>query len=126
MTKNHKRSLIFLVLLAGFFIIFEGRLLEPTNYLKCEMNKKDFYLKIIQRTYVAEEYLDKDYKLQVADFELGIKENYMSFVKQGDVTYMDGKSRTDTLFFLNRKTLKIYDPVKKINLGQCISTDNKI
>jgi len=37
-----------------------------------------------------------------------------------------GYSKTDSVFPIHRKTLKIYDPIKKINLGQCKSGENKI
>jgi len=37
-----------------------------------------------------------------------------------------GYSKTDDVFPINRKTLKIYDPIKKKNLGQCSSQENKI
>ena len=100
---------------------------KPTNYLKCEIKTETLYLKINQRTKIASEYLDKDYKSQVNEFNVDMNDNYVSLTPVGATTFLDGKSKwPDDIAFINRKTLKIYDPGKKINLGQCTTNDNNI
>jgi len=54
MKNNEKISLVVLALIVGFVVSSEMRLFKPTNYLECKTNKGTFYLKIIQRTYTAE------------------------------------------------------------------------
>jgi len=56
-----------------------------------------------------------------------MNDNYVSLTPVEATTFLDGKSKwPDDIAFINRKTLKIYDPGKKINLGQCTTNDNKI
>ena len=62
MKNNKKISLVVLALIVGFVASSELRWFEPTNYLECKTNKGTFYLKIIQRTYTAEEYPNSKYK----------------------------------------------------------------
>ena len=69
---------------------------------------------------------DKDYKFLVKGFTVDTNKNYMSLVEHGGIVSLDKKSKTEDLFFINRKSLKIYDPIKKVNLGQCNSNENKI
>ena len=127
MIDKEKVSQIALIVVVVFFIVMVGGWHKPTNYLKCEIKTDNLYLKINQRTKIASEYLDKDYKSQVNEFDVDMNENYISLIPVGATTFLDGKSKwPDDIVFINRKTLKIYDPGKKINLGQCTTNDNKI
>ena len=128
MKNSEKFSLIVLALIVGFVVSNEMRLFKPTNYLECKTNKGTFYLKIIQRTYTAEEYPNSKYREDeiIKSFDVNIKKNYMMFSDDMAWDPPPGYSKTDDVFPINRKTLKIYDPIKKINLGQCTSEENKI
>ena len=128
---NKNISLIVLAIIVGFFgwvIANELRLFKPTNYLECKTNRGTFYLKIIQRTYKAGEYPNNQFKEDeiIKSFDVNIKKNYMMFSDDMQWDPPPGYSKTDSVFPINRKTLKIYDPIKKINLGQCTSAENKI
>ena len=126
MIKREKIALWVVGIIVVYAILTEARFFKPTNYLVCNNSKGTFYLKIIQRTYEAEEYADKNYKFLVKGFTVDTNKNYMSLVEHGGIVSLDKKSKTENLFFINRKSLKIYDPIKKVNLGQCNSNENKI
>ena len=121
-------TIVVIVLLVGGAIANGMRLFEPTNYLECKSKKGTFYLKIIQRTYTAEEYPNSKFKEDeiVKSFDVSIKKNYMMLSDDNQWDLPPGFSKTDDIFPINRKTLKIYDPIKKKNLGQCTSQENKI
>tara|TARA_R110002012_G_scaffold161310_1_gene323505 strand:+ start:2395 stop:2781 length:387 start_codon:yes stop_codon:yes gene_type:complete len=128
MKNNEKISLVVLALIVGFVVSSEMRLFKPTNYLECKTNKGTFYLKIIQRTYTAEEYPNSKYKEDeiIKSFNVDFKKNYIMLDDDMQWDPPPGYSKTDSVFPIHRKTLKIYDPIKKINLGQCKSGENKI
>ena len=128
MKNNEKISLVVLALIVGFVAYSEFRWFEPTNYLECKTNKGTFYLKIIQRTYTAEEYPNSKYKEDeiIKSFNVDFKKNYIMLDDDMQWDPPPGYSKTDSVFPIHRKTLKIYDPIKKINLGQCKSGENKI
>ena len=128
MKSNEKISLVVLALIVGFVASSELRWFEPTNYLECKTNKGTFYLKIIQRTYTAEEYPNSKYKEDeiIKSFNVDFKKNYIMLDDDMQWDPPPGYSKTDSVFPIHRKTLKIYDPIKKINLGQCKSGENKI
>ena len=128
MKNNGKISLVVLALIVGFVVSSEMRLFKPTNYLECKTNKGTFYLKIIQRTYTAEEYPNSKYKEDeiIKSFNVDFKKNYIMLDDDMQWDPPPGYSKTDSVFPIHRKTLKIYDPIKKINLGQCKSGENKI
>ena len=128
MKNNEKISLIVLALIVGFVVSNQMRLFKPTNYLECKTNKGTFYLKIIQRTYTAEEYPNSKYKEDeiIKSFNVDFKKNYIMLDDDMQWDPPPGYSKTDSVFPIHRKTLKIYDPIKKINLGQCKSGENKI
>ena len=128
MKNNEKISLVVLALIIGFVASSELRWFEPTNYLECKTNKGTFYLKIIQRTYTAEEYPNSKYKEDeiIKSFNVDFKKNYIMLDDDMQWDPPPGYSKTDSVFPIHRKTLKIYDPIKKINLGQCTSEENKI
>ena len=128
MKSNEKISLVVLALIVGFVVSSEMRLFKPTNYLECKNNKGTFYLKIIQRTYTAEEYPNSKYKEDeiIKSFNVNFKKNYIMLDDDMQWDPPPGYSKTDSVFPIHRKTLKIYDPIKKINLGQCTSEENKI
>jgi len=128
MKNNEKISLIVLALIVGFVFSSEMRLFKPTNYLECKTNKGTFYLKIIQRTYTAEEYPNSKYREDeiIKSFNVDFKKNYIMLDDDMQWDPPPGYSKTDSVFPIHRKTLKIYDPIKKINLGQCTSEENKI
>ena len=128
MKNNEKISLVVLALIVGFVAYSEFRWFEPTNYLECKTNKGTFYLKIIQRTYTAEEYPNSKYKKDeiIKSFNVDFNENYIMLDDDMRWDPPPGYSKTDSVFPIHRKTLKIYDPIKKINLGQCKSGENKI
>ena len=121
-------SIIVLALIVGFVVSSEMRLFKPTNYLECKTNKGTFYLKIIQRTYTAEEYPNSKFREDeiIKSFNVDFKENYIMLDDDMQWDPPPGYSKTDSVFPIHRKTLKIYDPIKKINLGQCTSEENKI
>ena len=128
MKNSEKFSLVVLALIVGFAFSSEMRLFKPTNYLECKTNKGTFYLKIIQRTYTAEEYPNSKYKEDeiIKSFNVDFKKNYIMLDDDMQWDPPLGYSKTDSVFPIHRKTLKIYDPIKKINLGQCTSGENKI
>ena len=128
MKSSEKFSLVVLALIVGFVFSNEMRLFKPTNYLECKTNKGTFYLKIIQRTYTAEEYPNSKYKEDeiIKSFNVDFKKNYIMLDDDMQWDPPPGYSKTDSVFPIHRKTLKIYDPIKKINLGQCTSGENKI
>ena len=128
MQNNENISLIVLALIVGFVVSNQMRLFKPTNYLECKTNKGTFYLKIIQRTYTAEEYPNSKYKKDeiIKSFNVDFKKNYIMLDDDMQWDPPPGYSKTDSVFPIHRKTLKIYDPIKKINLGQCTSEENKI
>jgi hypothetical protein len=128
MKNNEKISLVVLALIVGFVVSSQMRLFKPTNYLECKTNKGTFYLKIIQRTYTAEEYPNSKYKEDeiIKSFNVDFKKNYIMLDDDMQWDPPLGYSKTDSVFPIHRKTLKIYDPIKKINLGQCTSGENKI
>ena len=128
MKSNKKISLVVLALIVGFVVSSEMRLFKPTNYLECKTNKGTFYLKIIQRTYTAEEYPNSKFREDeiIKSFNVDFKENYIMLDDDMQWNPPPGYSKTDSVFPIHRKTLKIYDPIKKINLGQCTSEENKI
>jgi len=128
MKNNEKISLVVLALIVGFVVSSEMRLFKPTNYLECKTNKGTFYLKIIQRTYTAEEYPNSKYKEDeiIKSFNVDFKKNYIMLDDDMQWDPPPGYSKTDSVFPIHRKTLKIYDPIKKTNLGQCTSGENKI
>jgi len=128
MKNNEKISLVVLALIVGFVASSELRWFEPTNYLECKTNKGTFYLKIIQRTYTAEEYPNSNYKEKeiIKSFNVNIQKNYLMLDNDGQWDPPPAYTKTDDIFPIHRKTLKIYDPIKKINLGQCTSGENKI
>ena len=128
MKNSEKFSLVVLALIVGFAFSSEMRLFKPTNYLECKTNKGTFYLKIIQRTYTAEEYPNSKYKEDeiIKSFNVNFKKNYIMLDDDMQWDPPPGYSKTDSVFPIHRKTLKIYDPIKKINLGQCTSGENKI
>jgi len=128
MKSNKKISLVVLALIVGFVVSSEMRLFKPTNYLECKTNKGTFYLKIIQRTYTAEEYPNSKFREDeiIKSFNVDFKENYIMLDDDMQWDPPPGYSKTDSVFPIHRKTLKIYDPIKKINLGQCTSEENKI
>ena len=128
MKNNEKISLVVLALIVGFVASSELRWFEPTNYLECKTNKGTFYLKIIQRTYTAEEYPNSNYKEKeiIKSFNVSIQKNYLMLDNDGQWDPPPSYTKTDDIFPIHRKTLKIYDPIKKINLGQCTSEENKI
>ena len=128
MKNSEKFSLVVLALIVGFAFSNEMRLFKPTNYLECKTNKGTFYLKIIQRTYTAEEYPNSKYKEDeiIKSFNVNFKKNYIMLDDDMQWDPPPGYSKTDSVFPIHRKTLKIYDPIKKINLGQCTSEENKI
>ena len=128
MKNSEKFSLVVLALIVGFAFSSEMRLFKPTNYLECKTNKGTFYLKIIQRTYTAEEYPNSKYKEDeiIKSFNVNFKKNYIMLDDDMQWDPPPGYSKTDSVFPIHRKTLKIYDPIKKINLGQCTSEENKI
>tara|TARA_B100000927_G_scaffold283991_1_gene272359 strand:- start:112 stop:504 length:393 start_codon:yes stop_codon:yes gene_type:complete len=121
-------AIVAAVLFFGWVIANEMRLFKPTNYLECKTKKGTFYLKIIQRTKTAEEYPNSKFKEDeiVKSFDVDIKKNYMMLSDDMGWNPPPGFSKTDDVFPINRKTLKIYDPIKKKNLGQCTSQENKI
>ena len=126
--NNEKISLFVLVLIVGWVVSDELRLFKPTNYLECKTNKGTFYLKIIQRSYKAEEYPNSNYKESeiIKSFNLDIKKNYMLLDNDDQWDPPKSYTKTNDIFPIHRKTLKIYDPIKKINLGECKSGENKI
>ena len=128
MKNNEKISLIVLALILGWAFANEARLFKPTNYLECKTNRGTFYLKIIQRTYTAEEYPNSKYREDeiIKSFSVNFAENYIMLSDDMQWDPPPGYSKTDSVFPIHRKTLKIYDPIKKINLGQCTSGENKI
>ena len=128
MKSNKKISLVVLALIVGFVVSSEMRLFKPTNYLECKTNKGTFYLKIIQRTYTAEEYPNSKFREDeiIKSFNVDFKKNYIMLDDDMQWDPPPGYSKTDSVFPIHRKTLKIYDPIKKINLGQCTSEENKI
>ena len=128
MKNNEKISLVVLALIVGFVVSSEMRLFKPTNYLECKTNKGTFYLKIIQRTYTAEEYPNSKFREDeiIKSFNVDFKKNYIMLDDDMQWDPPPGYSKTDSVFPIHRKTLKIYDPIKKINLGQCTSEENKI
>ena len=128
MKSNEKISLVVLALIVGFVVSSEMRLFKPTNYLECKTNKGTFYLKIIQRTYTAEEYPNSKFREDeiIKSFNVDFKKNYIMLDDDMQWDPPPGYSKTDSVFPIHRKTLKIYDPIKKINLGQCKSGENKI
>jgi hypothetical protein len=128
MKNNKKISLVIVALIVGFVVSSEMRLFKPTNYLECKTNKGTFYLKIIQRTYKAEEYPNSIYREDeiIKSFDIDFKKTYIMFSDDLRWDPPPGYSKADSIFPIHRKTLKIYDPIKKINLGQCTSGENKI
>ncbi len=128
MKNNEKISLVVLALIVGFVVSNQMRLFKPTNYLECKTNKGTFYLKIVQRTYTAEEYPNSKFREDeiIKSFNVDFKENYIMLDDDMQWDPPPGYSKTDSVFPIHRKTLKIYDPIKKINLGQCTSGENKI
>ena len=128
MKNNEKISLVVVALIVGFVVSSEMRLFKPTNYLECKTNKGTFYLKIIQRTYTAEEYPNSKFREDeiIKSFNVDFKKNYIMLDDDMQWDPPPGYSKTDSVFPIHRKTLKIYDPIKKINLGQCTSEENKI
>ncbi len=128
MRKKQKIVLVLAVVFFGWVIANELRLFKPTNYLECKTNKGTFYLKIIQKKYKAEEYPNNKFKEDeiIKSFDVDIKKNYMMLSDDMGWSPPPGYSKTDSIFPINRKTLKIYDPIKKKNLGQCTSQENKI
>ena len=132
----------YIIVFCFFFVIYlsyNTNFFKPTNYLECKNSRGVFYLKIIRSKNKAEEYPNSNYKKNevIKIFELQAKENYfiLSYDTQNDPMILgkDGKfyqsksySNIDNVSLLNRKTLKVYDPIKKINLAECISKDNKI
>lgn len=115
------------VLFFVYLFANEARWFKPTDYLTCKTAKGTFYLKIIQRSYKAEEYFRDNYLKEelIKSFDLDIKQNYLSLVDDLSLGYPE-YSKTDDFININRKTLKIYDPIKQVNLGECISRKNKI
>jgi hypothetical protein len=128
MKNNEKISLIVLALIVGFVVSDALRLFKPTNYLQCTTDRGTFYLKIIQRTYTAEEYANSNYKESeiIKSFNVDIRKNYMMLDNDGQWDPPISYTKTNDVFPIHRKTLKIYDPLKGINLGQCTTTENKI
>ena len=128
MKNNEKISLVVLALIVGFVASSELRWFEPTNYLECKTNKGTFYLKIIQRTYTAEEYPNSNYREDevIKSFNVDFKKTYIMLDNDGQWDPPKSYTKTDDIFPIHRKTLKIYDPIKKINLGLCTSGENKI
>ncbi len=128
MKNNEKISLIVLALIVGWAFANEARLFKPTNYLECKTNRGTFYLKIIQRTYKAEEYPSNKFKEDeiIKRFDVDINKNYIMLSDDMGWIPPPGYSKTDSIFPINRKTLKIYDPINRKNLGQCTSQENKI
>ncbi len=128
MRKKQKIVLVLAVVFFGWVIANELRLFKPTNYLECKTNKGTFYLKIIQKKYKAEEYPNNKFKEDeiIKSFDVDIKKNYMMLSDDMGWIPPPGYSKTDSIFPINRKTLKIYDPIKRKNLGQCTSQENKI
>jgi hypothetical protein len=132
----------YIVIIVAFFLIYlveNPNFFKPTNYLECKNSRGTFYLKIIQSKNKAEEYPNSKYKKDevIKIFELQAKKNYfiLSYDGQNDPMILgkDGKfyqsksySNIDDITLLNRETLNIYDPLKRINLAECISKDNKI
>ena len=126
--KNRDKILLCIAaLFFTYFVASEGRWFEPTDYLTCKARKGTFYLKIIQRSHKAEEYFRDNYLEEelIKSFDLNIKQNYLSLVDDSSLDYPE-YSKTDDFININRKTLKIYDPIKQVNLGECISRKNKI
>ena len=128
MRDKEKIVLVLAVVFFGWVIANELRLFKPTNYLECKTNKGTFYLKIIQKKYKAEEYPNNKFKEDeiIKSFDVDIKKNYMMLSDDMGWSPPPGYSKTDSIFPINRKTLKIYDPIKRKNLGQCTSQENKI
>ena len=128
MKDKQKIVLVLAVVFFGWVIANELRLFKPTNYLECKTIKGTFYLKIIQRTYKAEEYPSNKFKEDeiIKSFDVDIKKNYIMLSDDMGWSPPPGYSKTDSIFPINRKTLKIYDPIKRKNLGQCTSQENKI
>ena len=128
MRKKQKIVLVLAVVFFGWVIANELRLFKPTNYLECKTNKGTFYLKIIQKKYKAEEYPNNKFKEDeiIKSFDVDIKKNYMMLSDDMGWSPPPGYSKTVSIFPINRKTLKIYDPIKNKNLGQCTSEENKI
>ena len=87
MQNNEKISLIVLALIVGFVVSNEMRLFKPTNYLECKNNKGTFYLKIIQRTYTAEEYPNSKYREDeiIKSFDINFAEIILSFLSNPEV-----------------------------------------
>ena len=123
-----KRYLIVFCFFFVIYISYNTNFFKPTDYLECKNSRGVFYLKIIQSKNKAEEYPNSNYKKDevVKTFNLNIKENYIMFDTDGQYSSPKSITKTDDVFPINRKTLKIYDPIKRINLAQCSSKNNKI
>ena len=128
MRDKQKIALFVGIVFLGWAFANEARLFKPTNYLECKTNRGTFYLKIIQRTYKAEEYPSNKFKEDeiIKSFDVDINKNYIMLSDDMGWSPPPGYSKTDSIFPINRKTLKIYDPLKRKNLGQCTSQENKI
>lgn len=128
MTNKELITLISVVIVGGYFVLNEYGYFKPTNYLECKNNRGTFYLKIIQSRGKAEEYPNGNFDEDdiIKSFNLDIKKNYMMLNNDGQFDPPRRFTKTNDLFPIHRKTLKIYDPIKKINLGQCTTNENKI
>ena len=121
----------YLIVICFFFVIYlsyNTNFFKPTNYLECKNSRGVFYLKIIQSKNKAEEYPNNRYKTDevIKSFNLNIKKNYIMFDNDGQYYPPKSITKSDDIFPINRKTLKIYDPIKRINLAECSSKDNKL
>jgi hypothetical protein len=123
-----KRYLIVVFVFLLIYISYNTNFFEPTNYLECKNSRGVFYLKIIQSKNKAEEYPNSKYKTNevIKSFNLNKKKNYIMLDNDGQYSPPKSITKTDDIFPINRKTLKIYDPIKRINLAECSSGDNKI
>ena len=128
MISKDKLAIAVVVFVGGYLLLKDAGYFKPTNYLECKNNRGKFYLKIIQSKKKAEEYPNRGFKESeiIKSFNLSVKKNYMMLSNDDQFDPPQSYTKTNDIFPINRKTLKIYDPNKKINLGQCITFDNKI
>ena len=125
-------TLIGVGILIVLLLLYDEGYLSKSNYLQCQKNNssKPFFLKIKKKRSWAYEYLDNKFKKDqwIAKYTVSTKENYI-VLDQIDSVYSleDNKSLSQltAVNFLNRNTLKFYNPLKKKILAVCVDIKAK-
>ena len=108
-------------------LLYDQGYFKPTNFLKCKHVNGKFYLKIDQAKKIAMEFTNDEFNKgeQVKEFDVSIKENYFMLTNNLAFDPPYRGSKTDDIFPINRKSLKIYNPQAKLNLGTCEIINSK-